>query len=127
MKFEEILPALRAGKKITNLIIKLSGYKYIYYKDGTIFEDKGGYWHLASSEIVEQDNWEIVKEKKKIKLRFLTEEQYEKWQLQNCGGNKCNNCIFNKVSCVIKAYCWIKDKSLFSDKFLDQEIEIDEE
>lgn len=85
MKFEKILPALREGKKITNRIIKLRGYKYIYYKDGTIFEDKGGYWHLANSEIVEQDNWEIVKEKKKIKLRDLTEKlrAIEKYCLGN--------------------------------------------
>lgn len=63
MKFEEVLPALREGRKITNRIIRLSGYKYIYYKDGTIWDDKGGYWHLASAEIIENDNWEIVEEK----------------------------------------------------------------
>lgn len=67
MKFEGVLPALREGKKITNSIIKNSGYQYIYYKGGTIFDDKGGYWHLTDREIVNSDDWEIVKEKQVVK------------------------------------------------------------
>ncbi len=127
MKFEEILPAFRDGKKITNEHIKRCGYQYIYYRDGTIFENNGGYWHLTDKEIVEiDDSWEIVKEPKKVKLRDLTEEQLEKWRRTNCIGDKCHDCIFNKVGCIYVAYCWIKDKSLFSDKFLDQEVEIEE-
>ena len=35
MKFEEVLPALREGKKITNSTIKNNGYEYIYYFDKT--------------------------------------------------------------------------------------------
>ena len=127
MKFEEILPAFRDGKKITNEHIKRCGYQYIYYRDGTIFENNGGYWHLTDKEIAEiDDSWEIVKEPKKVKLRDLTEEQLEKWRRTNCIGYKCHDCIFNKVGCIYVAYCWIKDKSLFSDKFLDQEVEIEE-
>ena len=64
MKFEEVLPALREGKKITNSIIKNWGRKYIYYKGGTIFSDKGGFWHITYIELVENDDWEIVEEKK---------------------------------------------------------------
>ena len=41
MKFEEVLPALREGKKITCSIIKNSGCQYIYYFDGTIFCGSG--------------------------------------------------------------------------------------
>lgn len=63
MRFEEILPAFRDGKKITNEHIKKCGYQYIYYRDGTIFENKGGYWHLTYKEIIEIDNsWEIIEE-----------------------------------------------------------------
>ena len=130
MKFEELLPYLRMGRKITNSAIKNSGYQYIYYKSksGTIFDDKGGFYHLTFREIVDSDDWEIVKEKKKVKLRDLTEEQLKKWQQTNCIGGVCRNCVFNNNGyCVYLLCCWAEDKSIFSDKFLDQEIEIDEE
>ena len=62
----------------------------------------------------------------KIKLRDLTEEQYKKWKEQNCNKNKlCKECIFNGVHCIsCDKKCWIKNKDLFNDKFLDQEVEI---
>lgn len=130
MKFEEVLPALREGKKVTCSIIKNSGCQYIYYKDGTIFNSEGGYWHLTDKEIVEIDDWEeIVEEPKKVKLRDLTEEQYQKWVRTNCScrDDKCKDCIFNGVNCITNsAHCWIKNKSLFSDKFLDQEVKIED-
>ena len=117
MKFEEVLSALREGKKIIRKV-----------------------WHpieeLSSNmqkEIVKisdllADDWEVVKTPKKVKLRDLTQEQLGKWKERNCDGNKCKDCVFNqnKVNCIYVAYCWIKDKSVFSDKFLDQEVEIDE-
>lgn len=130
MKFEEVLPALREGKKITCSIIKNRGYHYIYYFDGTIFCDSGGgCLYLTDKAIIEIDDWEIVEEPKKVKLRDLTQEQLGKWKERNCEDNKCKDCVFNqnKVNCIYVAYCWIKDKSVFSDKFLDQEIKIEEE
>lgn len=127
MKFEEVLPALREGKKITCSIIKNSGYQYIYYNDGTIFNNEGGYWHLTGKKIVEIDDWEIVKEKKKVKLRDLTEEQFERYCDSACE-EKCNTCVFHYVNCLSgSVVCWVKHKDLYSDKFLDQEIEIEEE
>ena len=65
--------------------------------------------------------------KKKIKLRDLTPEQMQKWKDTNCIGNKCNDCVFNKGKCVYLAYCLLKDKSIFTDEFLNQEIELKEE
>ena len=117
MKFEEILPALREGKKIRRASSKL----------GITFT-KDEFFRLDSVDLLQADDWEIVKEPKKVKLRDLTEEQYEKWQQTNCGGfDKCNDCVFNGVNCNnISAHCWVKDKSLFSDKFLDQEVEIED-
>lgn len=134
MKFEEVLPALREGRKITNSAIKNSGYQYIYYNSnsGTVFDDKGGFYHLTFREIVDSDNWEIVKEKKKVKLRDLTEEQFKSYcnRLKENGSNKpnCHKCMFKNIGCEYwHPSCWVKHKDLYSDKFLDQEIEIEEE
>lgn len=124
MKFEEVLPLLLKGKKIRK--IYWSEDKYVCSRKGeSSFLDQDGYIFIFGVDDFENDDWEIVKEKKKVKLRDLTEEQLEKWRRTNCIGDKCHDCIFNKVGCIYVAYCWIKDKSLFSDKFLDQEVEIE--
>ena len=129
MKFEKVIPAYRKGKKIRRecwneekimdlCIVKGIG-KYGWVKEGV-------FWKAVTDALLKADDWEIVEEKKKVKLRDLTEEQFAKWQRKNCSGDKCNVCVFNKVDCIYVAYCLIKDKSLFSDKFLDQEIEVEE-
>ena len=73
----------------------------------------------------------IIKLPKKKKLRDLTIDEYDKW----CDANKCyccygsNNskCIFTNVLCNPRlGDCWIYNKDLYSDKFLDQEIEVEE-
>lgn len=127
MRFEEVLPALREGKKITNSIIKNRGFEYLYYFNKTIFcGGGGGYWTLTDREIVDRDDWEIVKEPKKVKLRDLTEEQFERY-CDATRGRICSECVFRYVNCEIcTSGCWIKHKDLYSDKFLDQEVEIDE-
>ena len=126
MKFEEVLPALREGKKITCSIIKNSGCHYIYYFDVTIFCDSGGgCLYLTDKAIIEIDDWEVIKEQKKVKLRDLTEEQFMKYcdsfTWTDKSEKNCFKCIFYNVSCWND---WIKHKDLYSDKFLDQEIEI---
>ena len=128
MKFEEVLPALREGKKITSEHLKKCGYQYIYYRDKTMFNNEGGYWHLTDDDFVERDDWEIVKEKKKVKLIDLTIEQYNKWsENHHCLDANCDDCIFNKVYCYSDPdRSWIYNKDLYSDKFLDQELEIEE-
>lgn len=68
---------------------------------------------------------EIVKFPKKKKLRDITIEEYTTWKTKNC--SKCKNCIFKNVNCIELAGCWINNKDLYSDKFLDQEVEIPEE
>ena len=71
--------------------------------------------------------WER-KEKKKIKLKDLTPEQYKKWCKDNCSDTKCTSCIFYKVSCGDwRESCWIKNKDVYNEKFLNQELEIEEE
>ena len=60
----------------------------------------------------------------KIKLRDMTFEQYEEWRAKKCFF--CESCIFKNVKCYHhNDNVWIKHKDLYSDKFLDQEIEID--
>lgn len=62
--------------------------------------------------------------KKKIKLRDITLKQYMKW-LSKCDGN-CKKCLLHDVHCGKKStQCRITKKDIYSNKFLDQEIEIE--
>lgn len=63
----------------------------------------------------------------KIKLRDMTIEQFEKRQEKNC--DNCSNCLFKNVNCNTGGggKCWVDIKDLYSDKFLDLEIEIEDE
>ena len=63
---------------------------------------------------------------KKKKLRDLTPEEWDEWQRKNC--DNCNKCAFNIVSCSCsyEKRSWVNNKDLYSDKFLDQEIEVEE-
>jgi len=63
--------------------------------------------------------------KKKIKLRDLTEEQYFKYMQNLCEQHPCcKDCILRNVNCDSDD-CWVCHKDLYSDKFLDQKIEIE--
>lgn len=68
--------------------------------------------------------------KRKIKLRDLSKEQWDKNRDSLCKLNKgenCNNCIFQWVCCedsILRA-SWINHKEMYSDKFLNQEVEIE--
>lgn len=64
--------------------------------------------------------------KKKIKLRDLTEEQYKTWIKNHCDFEYCDKCPFKKIYCVsTNEISWIKNKDLYSDKFLNKEVEIE--
>ena len=65
--------------------------------------------------------------KKKINLRDLTERQYSKWKNKNCVNDNCKGCPFFKIDCFISNSSWVNNKDMYSDKFLDQEIEIEVE
>ena len=70
--------------------------------------------------------WQIVKLPKKKKLRDWTMEDFKKWEDVNCKG-ACDDCLFTNVHCNDNAKrFWINHKDLFSDKFLDQEVEVPE-
>lgn len=64
--------------------------------------------------------------KKKIKLRDMTDEQFIRWKRDECGNSVCQKCPFRFVPCdSTDAYSFSKHKDMYSDKFLDQEIEIE--
>lgn len=62
----------------------------------------------------------------KIKLRDMTEKQYQTWLQNHCDFEYCNKCPFNKINCTFTTdFNWIKNKNFYSDKFLNQEVEIE--
>lgn len=132
MKFEEVLPALRNGKKLRRSFWREDTYFYKNHQGTFIFKNGGEdtyYYHLTC--LLDSDDWEVIEEPKKVKLRDLTEEQFRRYRRKKCNyspGKNCNNCPFISVSCAEWFDgCWIKHKDMYSDKFLDQEIEIEVE
>lgn len=71
--------------------------------------------------------YKIIKLPKKKKLRDLNKEEFQKWVKENCITNVlCKDCPFNNVKCgIMNNDRWVLHKDLYSDKFLDQEIEVD--
>ena len=69
--------------------------------------------------------YKIIKLPKKKKLRDLTEKELDKWVNKNCNNTPCDKCIFRNVYCMSDNGCCIHNKDLYSDKFLDQEIEVE--
>ena len=57
----------------------------------------------------------------KKKIRDLTSEEYREWELKNCSGTDCLGCPFKYVNCNIM---WVNHKDMYSNKFLDQEVDI---
>ena len=96
---------------------------------GYLFDEKGneyGFmdnWLLKDTLINPERIIKLPKEPKKKKLRDWTPEDFDKWKKKIC--NKCDKCIFKYVDCVTKN-SWVNHKDLYSDKFLNQEIEVEE-
>lgn len=133
MKFEEVLPALREGKRIKRKDVvwqNYYGFLFIGKTENKIFSDSVGNndYKLTKEDLLAND-WEIVKEPKKVKVKFrdLTKEQYMKFRKGDIT-NFCSFCPFSKTEGQLECInCWIYHKVLCNDKFLDQEIEIEEE
>ena len=64
---------------------------------------------------------------KKKKLRDLTLEEWNKWKRRYCANyDSCDNCLFKNIACS-RSYSgksWFNSKDLYSDKFLEQELEV---
>ena len=124
MKFEEVLPALREGKKVRR---KSWGrvHSFIIIKDDSLVDDYHCNVGIYAYDL-KADDWEIVTEKKKVKIRDLTEEEYKEY-VKGCDKRICVKCLFNDVECNSNYNnCWVNHKDLYSDKFLDKEIEVEE-
>lgn len=67
---------------------------------------------------------------KKIKLRDITPKQWDKNKDSLCKlykGKKCDSCIFELMFCTPSSArnSWINHKDMYSDKILNQKVEID--
>lgn len=61
----------------------------------------------------------------KKKLRDLTQEEFSWWKCEHCFKTKCRECLFDTVNCRNdRDSFWLNNKDLYSDEFLDQEVEI---
>ena len=69
--------------------------------------------------------------KMKKKLKDLTKKEYINWLAsdKNCEHREnCDGCIFSKVECQLNIdKCWINHKNIYSDSFLNQTIEVEDE
>lgn len=64
----------------------------------------------------------------KKKLKYLTPEEFYNWEKENCNHTECNACPFKSANCnLYDEDSWVNHKELFSDKFLNQEIMIEDE
>ena len=115
-----------------NEIFKVDGYDYKYYID-----DNLEIYAISSNphaiikfteifmEIIKNPE-RIIKIPKTKKLRDLTCEEWDKWRDNNC--TTCYKCTFTNIICG-KSWndsSWINNKDIYSDKFLNQEIEVEE-
>lgn len=136
MKFEEALSAIKAGKRVRRSGWSDDPEKYMALYEDALIDQRDGSIFLFLSD-VEADDWEIVKETKKVKLRDLTKKQYKYFCRRfndpndlygNNGhyfdGTACNTCPCTNVICGLTLdNCRFYHKDLYSDKFLDQEVE----
>lgn len=114
---------------------KVDGYDYRYYIDSSldmcaIVPSRDIMINLCGIFIQILKNPKlIIKIPKKKKLRDFTPEDYKKWRCNNCARAilSCEECIFDCVNCDNNSKkCWVNNKDLYSDKFLDQELEVEE-
>ena len=91
---------------------------------GNVLDEKGNEFFvgwLLKDTLINPER--IIKLPKKKKLRDLTSREFKKWKQKNCHLT-CEDCIFDNVCCSDERG-WVAHKDLYSDKFLDQEIEVD--
>lgn len=60
----------------------------------------------------------------KKKLRDLSVEEFQEWVYKNCRTADCEKCLFRNVRCGFLSQSWVNHKDMYSNKFLDQEVDI---
>lgn len=114
-----------------NCFWKINERLNLYYRQGHYDNGDYAYNGFNNSLIIDLiKNPELIiklsKEPKKKKLRDLTPEEWDKWKNKNCRC-VCSKCIFNLVNCSRNSSkFWMNNKNIYSDAFLDQEIEVEE-
>ena len=107
----------------------VEGNEKIYFCDETLsIYSVDGVKYLGMLYMLLTGEYKIIKlpkEPNKKKLRDLTPEEWDKWKNEKCLYIDCKECIFSNVMCSKIKECWIKHKDLYSDAFLDQEIEVE--
>ena len=94
-------------------------------ENGYVCTGSNELWSITMGLLTGLYYYEIISNKKK--LRDITEEEFQKWLNKNCSLRKdCTECIFNNVNCSDEGN-WVDHKDLYSDEFLNQEIEVVEE
>ena len=92
------------------------------YRDNEILRSDKGLNNLING------YFKIIKIPKKKKLRDLTKDEWDRIRGDCVERNSCDDCIFRNVICSKSSsnYSWFNNKDLYSDKFLNQEIEVEE-
>ena len=93
-------------------------------ENGYVCTGSNELWSITMGLLTGLYYYEIISQQKK--LRDWTLEEFVKWkERHNCFN--CNECIFNNVYCRIdSSRNWVNHKELYSDKFLNQEIVVEE-
>ena len=90
-------------------------------------EDDRELWATTMALLTGEYSYEIISNKKK--LRDLTKDEWDKWKRVDCDKRmSCDDCIFRNVPCNKSSSLnsWFNNKDLFSDKFLNQEMVVEE-
>lgn len=94
-------------------------------ENGYVCTGSNELWSITMGLLTGLYYYEIITNKKK--LRDLTKDEWDKWKSVDCANrDTCDYCIFINVPCGKSSNnSWFNNKDLYSDKFLNQEIEVE--
>ena len=96
-------------------------------ENGYVCTGSNELWSITMGLLTGLYYYEIIPHKKK--LRDLTKDEWDKWKRVDCvERDSCDGCVFRNVVCTKsnRENSWFNNKELYSDKFLNQEIEVEE-